>query len=69
MFFNPRGYILLVSIHLKNDIIKGSRIKRTDLIMLRPGDGISPMNIDEVVGRLVKYSLSKGHKLTKSDII
>ena len=37
--------------------------------MLRPGDGISPMNIDEVIGREALSSLSMGHKLTKSDII
>ena len=61
--------IVRKSIHLKNDIMEGSRIKRKDLIMLRPGDGISPMNIDKVIGRVVKHSLSKGHKLTKSDII
>ena len=61
--------IVRKSIHLKSDIIKGSRIKEKDLIMLRPGDGISPMNIDEVIGREALYNLSKGHKLTKSDII
>ncbi len=61
--------IVRKSIHLKNDIKEGSRIERKDLIMLRPGDGISPMNIDEVIGRVALCSLSKGHKLTKSDII
>ncbi len=61
--------IVRKSIHLKNDIKKGSRIEKKDLIMLRPGDGISPMNIDEVIGRVTLCSLSMGHKLTKSDII
>ncbi len=61
--------IIRKSIHLKSDIMKGSRIKKKNLIMLRPGDGISPMNIDEVIGREALYNLSKGHKLTKSDII
>ena len=61
--------IVRKSIHIKNDIKKGSRIERKDLIMLRPGDGISPMNIDEVIGREALSSLSMGHKLTKSDII
>ena len=61
--------IVRKSIHLKNDIIKGSKIMRKDLIMLRPGDGISPMEIEEVIGRVALCSLSKGHKLTKSDII
>ena len=61
--------IVRKSIHLKNDIMKGSRIKRKDLIMLRPGDGISPMKIKEVIGRVALCSLSKGYKLTKSDII
>ena len=34
-----------------------------DLIMLRPGDGISPMEVDKVIGKVVKRDLKKGDKL------
>tara|TARA_B100001173_G_scaffold274867_1_gene254737 strand:- start:197 stop:1246 length:1050 start_codon:yes stop_codon:yes gene_type:complete len=56
------------SIHLKKGIKKGDSINREDLVMLRPGDGISPMGITEVIGKKSLYNLKKGHKLIKSDI-
>ena len=46
------------SIHTKNDLKKGSKLKEEDLIPLRPGDGISPMEWEKVVGKelLVDYT-------------
>ncbi len=57
------------SIHLKRDLRKGTIIKEEDLIMKRPGDGISPMNIESVIGRVVKYDLPTEHKLQFSDLV
>ena len=52
------------SIHLKNNVSKGSILKEDDLIMKRPGDGISPMLIDDVIGKSVNEDLTEDHKLT-----
>ncbi|MDY6994262.1 MAG: N-acetylneuraminate synthase [Pseudomonadota bacterium] len=56
------------SIHLATDKSMGELLTKDDLIMLRPGDGISPMKIEEVVGRELSKSLKKGHKLEYSDL-
>jgi sialic acid synthase SpsE len=56
------------SIHIKNDITLGHVINTEDLIMKRPGDGISPMQIDKVVGKITLSDLKKEYKLTFKDI-
>jgi N,N'-diacetyllegionaminate synthase len=56
------------SIHLKNDLLSGHIINIHDLIMKRPGDGISPMQIDHIVGKTALSDLKKGNKLTFKDI-
>jgi sialic acid synthase SpsE len=39
-----------------------------DLIMKRPGDGISPMQLDQIVGKKTLAVLKKDNKLTFKDI-
>lgn len=56
------------SIHLKNDLIEDQTITEHDLIMLRPGDGISPMEIDAILGKKVNANLSAFHKLNWEDL-
>lgn len=56
------------SIHLKNSLAAGSKIEEADLIMIRPGDGISPMDIDNVIGKTVNKDLEAGHKLFHTDL-
>ena len=56
------------SIHTIKVIKAGQTLKREDLIMMRPGDGISPMQIDLVINKVVIKNLSKGHKLSFEDI-
>lgn len=56
------------SIHLSNDVLAGAEIKISDLIMKRPGDGISPMEVDRVVGKKVKSDLEAEHQLDWSDL-
>ena len=56
------------SIHLKNDIMAGHILTENDLEMKRPGDGISPMEIDNIIGRKVKLNLPSEHKLTLNDL-
>ena len=56
------------SIHIKNDLTSGHIIKMEDLIMKRPGDGISPMQLDQIVGKKTLADLKKDNKLTFKDI-
>ena len=56
------------SIHLSQPVAKGEQIAADDLIMLRPGDGIPPMRIDEVIGMRTTRDLSKGTKLQEQDL-
>ena len=37
--------------------------------MLRPGDGISPMEIDKIIGRVVSKDLNEGDKLKLSHLL
>ena len=56
------------SIHLTSDISAGTTIKEAHLKMLRPGDGISPMEIDNVIGKVARKDLSANSKLNWKDI-
>jgi len=57
------------SIHTNKVIKKGQLIKKEDLIMMRPGDGISPMLIESIIGSVSKTDLPKGHKISQKDLI
>ncbi|MCB0763111.1 MAG: N-acetylneuraminate synthase [Flavobacteriales bacterium] len=56
------------SIHLGNAVQAGHVLTEEDLIMLRPGDGISPMRMDTVIGRSVCRPLAAGAKLLPEDL-
>lgn len=45
------------SIHLAKDLPAGHIIGETDLIMKRPGNGISPMRMNEIIGRSLAITL------------
>jgi N-acetylneuraminate synthase/N,N'-diacetyllegionaminate synthase len=51
------------SIHVAHPIPKGAILNYQDLIMKRPGDGISPMEIDNVIGKKIKLELDTDDKL------
>jgi sialic acid synthase SpsE len=51
------------SIHAARDIEEGSVIEEKDLVMLRPGDGISPMDMEKVIGKIAIKSITVGTKL------
>jgi N-acetylneuraminate synthase/N,N'-diacetyllegionaminate synthase len=42
------------SVHLNNFVSAGNSIQEKDLIMKRPGTGISPMKIDLIIGKKIK---------------
>lgn len=56
------------SIHIAKPIVKGHIISEGDLIMKRPGDGISPMLMGHIIGKKAKTNLAEEHKLNITDI-
>ena len=57
------------SIHLSKDLQMGHALVMDDLIMLRPGDGISPLEVDDIVGRRLKQGVSKYTQLSEKDLV
>jgi len=56
------------SIHLAREVKAGVPITEADLIALRPGSGISPMEWDNIVGKRVTVDLPEGHLLQWTDL-
>jgi N,N'-diacetyllegionaminate synthase len=56
------------SIHLNYAMKAGQQIQKKDLVMKRPGDGISPMKIENIIGKIVAQDLQKDHKLELKDL-
>lgn len=57
------------SIHLRVDKSAGKELTAEDFEMLRPGDGISPMRMYDLIGKKINRNLPAGHKLIMEDII
>jgi N-acetylneuraminate synthase/N,N'-diacetyllegionaminate synthase len=57
------------SIHINKELKKGTVLQKQDLIALRPGDGISPMDIDKVVGKILKIDVEASHKIIFEDLL
>lgn len=55
------------SLYLAREMKSGDEIGKGDLLVLRPGDGISPMRIDEVISKKLNRSLNKYSKLKWED--
>ncbi len=51
------------SLTLKNDLLAGSIISQDDLILLRPGYGISPRDLSKIIGTRLRVSLTAGSTL------
>ncbi len=48
------------SLHAKHDLVKGHVVQADDLIALRPAIGISPMHIDDVIGKMLAQDVMAG---------
>jgi N-acetylneuraminate synthase/N,N'-diacetyllegionaminate synthase len=57
------------SIHTSVAVKRGEIIRDEMLIALRPGDGISPMNWTDIIGKAASRDLEAYEKLSFSDII
>lgn len=51
------------SIHISHPILKGTILNQIHLSMKRPGDGISPMDIDKIIGKKIILDLDSDSKL------
>jgi N-acetylneuraminate synthase/N,N'-diacetyllegionaminate synthase len=56
------------SLHLSQEGKKGQILNQDDLIALRPGDGISPMEIDTILGKELLTDLPEGTKILKEHL-
>jgi N-acetylneuraminate synthase/N,N'-diacetyllegionaminate synthase len=56
------------SIFLNKNLPAGHLIAEDDMIALRPGDGISPMEWESIVGKILLTDKNELHKLLFSDI-
>lgn len=53
----PNIVVARKSIHLRKRVTSGTKLAAEHLIMKRPGNGISPMDIDKVIGNTLFVSL------------
>lgn len=56
------------SIFLATDLKKNHILREEDFIMKRPGDGISPMLMDQVIGKKLLADLEAEHQLKWNDL-
>ncbi len=56
------------SIHISSDLSSGHILTEFDLISLRPGDGISPMKWEEIIGKRLTVNKRKNEILNWSDL-
>ena len=56
------------SIHLKRDLKKGEVLNENNLISLRPGDGISSIHWEDVIGKQLLSDKASFDKLTWEDL-
>jgi N-acetylneuraminate synthase len=59
--------IVRKSLYLNKDIKKGTKLTKDMIIALRPGDGISPMEIPNLVGKTFNKNLKMSEKITYED--
>lgn len=60
--------IIRRSIHVKHDLDAGHTVTLGDLIMLRPGSGISPMDYPSVIGKTLSRNVSAFDMLKPEDL-
>ena len=56
------------SICTSKDLKAGTTISNEDLILLSPGDGLKPSEIENVIGKKIKVDLAKSSKILLSHL-
>jgi N-acetylneuraminate synthase/N,N'-diacetyllegionaminate synthase len=57
------------SLHTVKELKAGTILSEDDLIALRPGNGISPMLVNDVVGKVLKKELPAHYLLKPEDLV
>jgi N,N'-diacetyllegionaminate synthase len=57
------------SIHVNRNLLLGNILTENDLIALRPGDGISPMEWNNIIGKKLIVDKKQFEKLLESDLL
>ena len=58
--------IVRKSLHFKNNLESGHVLTSSDIIVIRPGTGISPMKIDEFIGKKLSISVTANELLSEN---
>ena len=56
------------SLHARHDLSSGHQITEDDLIVIRPGDGLSPMRTEEILGRPLTRALRAHDPILAEDL-
>ena len=56
------------SLHTRIALQKGMSIRADELVALRPGNGISPMLIDEIIGKTLIHDVPAHYQLSLNDL-
>ena len=65
----PVRMLVRRSVTVLHDLGKGDVIKQEDIGLLRPGNGIQPMEIDSVIGKKTNKTILAGSTLHWSDLM
>ena len=57
------------SVTLARDVFADVPLTRADLVLMRPGNGIAPSEIDLVIGRRLKRNMCEGDTLSWKDLV
>jgi sialic acid synthase SpsE len=57
------------SVYFEKDVNKGEILTKEMLCIIRPGGGLSPLEIDSLIGNKLKNNVRRGDKLMINDII
>ena len=66
---NKKIFTLREKVFILLGLIKRGTHSEDDMIALRPGDGISPMKWNDIVGKKMTVDTKPYHKLTKNDFL
>jgi len=65
---NIKGRVFSRSLYVAKDIQKGELITRKNIRSIRPGYGLHPKYLGEILGKKAKVALNFGDRLKKEDI-
>ena len=60
--------IVRKSIHYKRDLLKGHILEFDDIVILRPGTGVSPMELENVLGKELNINVTSNQLLNFNDL-